>query len=278
MSVFSHRLLLLPLTLALAHCGGGGSSEAPPATKPDVVTDPYAGTAYLKVQRTTHATGGGPGLGRAVVQGLVDLCNGHRSDHYGLPAQQPDEALMAGIDVQTIEHFYDNGKAADKTSGYSLDVVDLQRWLDDFKAGGTVPATPPDCSAVKKVELTSGTLWLDGVKYALRYDTRQALGNKGGASFTPTAIDSDDKVAAWPRKTVLGESCSVASGPAIPSNLVQCLWDRFPAKTWLNLPWALESSGGAGQEVRDIALAIESNKPLPAGAVDIPAGFTAKVD
>jgi len=281
MTIFSRRLLLLPLTLALAHCGGGGgSSEAPPTTKPDVVvTDPYAGTAYLKVQRTTHATGGGPGLGRAAVQAGVDLCNGYRSSRYGLPAQQPDEALMAGIDVQTIEHFYDNGKAADKVSGYSLDVYDLQRWLNDLKAGdGSDPKTPPDCSAVKKVELTSGTLWRDGVKYDLRYDTKRAFGSSTSATLTPTAIDSDDKVAAWPKKTVLGESCSIASGPAIPTNLVQCLWDRFPAKAWLNLPWALESSGGAGQEVRDIALVVESNKPLPAGAVDIPAGFTTKVD
>lgn len=279
MTTFSRRLLLLPLTLALAHCGGGGGSpEAPPTTKPDVVTDPYAGTAYLKVQRTTHATGGGPGLARAGVQGLVDLCNTYRNDAYGLPAQQPDEALMAGLDVQTIERFYDNGKAADKVSGYGLDVYDLQRWLDEYKAGGTLPATPPDCSAVKKGEFTSGTLWRDGVKYDLRYDTKRAFGSSTSATLTPTAIDSDDKVAAWPKKTVLGESCSIASGPAIPTNLVQCLWDRFPAKAWLNLPWALESSGGAGQEVRDIALVVESNKPLPAGAVDIPAGFTTKVD
>ncbi|MEO6279419.1 hypothetical protein [Roseateles sp.] len=277
---FSHRLLLLPLALALAHCGGGGGSpETPPVTTPNVVTDPYAGTAYLKVQKTTHAIGGGPGMGRAVVQGLVDLCNEHRLGHYGLPPMQPDESLMAGIDVQFIERFYDNGKAAEKTTGYGLSLYDLQRWLDELKAGGgPVPKTPPDCSAVTKVELNSGTLWLDNVKYDLRFDTKQALGTRGAASFTPTAIDSDDKVAAWPKKTVLGESCSVASGPAIAANLVSCVWDRFPAKNWLNLPWALESTGGAAQEVRVIAVALESNKPLPAGAVDIPAGFTAKVN
>ncbi|RZL40545.1 MAG: hypothetical protein EOP35_00480 [Rubrivivax sp.] len=282
MPAFSSRLLLLPLTLALAHCGGGGGDAAPAPeviAKPGVVTDPYAGTAYLKVQKTTHAIGGGPGTGRAVVQELVNLCNEHRRSRYGLPAQQPDEALMAGIDVQFIERFYDNGKAAEKTTGYGLDVYDLQRWLADLKAGGGAdPKTPPDCSAVNKVELTSGTLWRDGVKYDLRYDTKQALGSRTSASLTPTAIDSDEKVAAWPKKTVLGESCSVASGPAIPANLVSCLWDRFPAKNWLNLPWALESSGGSALDVQVIAVAVESNKPLPAGAVDIPAGFTTKVD
>jgi hypothetical protein len=281
MPAVSRRLLLLPLSLALAHCGGGGSDApaAAPLVPPVTSVDPYAGTAYLKMERTTHAIGGGPGLGRAVVQQLVDQCNEHRRSRYDLPAQQPDEALMAGIDVQTIERFYDNGKAADKTTGYSLSVYDLQRWLDELKAGGGPdPKTPPDCSAVSKVALSSGTLWLDGVKYDLRFDTKQAFGKRGGASFTAAAIDSDDKVAAWPKKTVLGESCSVASGPGIPTNLVACLWDRFPAKNWLNLPWALESTGGAAQEVRDVAVAVESNKPLPAGAFDIPTGFTTKVD
>jgi hypothetical protein len=278
MPVLSRRLLLLPLSVALAHCGGGDGAATDLAAPPPVAADPYAGTAYLKVQVSTLAKGGGPGMARAVVQTLVDQCNEHRRSRYDLPPVQPDEALMAGIDVQTVERFYDNHKAAEVSSGYSLRLTDYQRWLDELTAGsGANPATPPQCAAVQKEEIQNGTLWLEGVKYDLRFKTREAIGSRGGASFTAAAIDSDDKVAAWPTKTVLGQTCRVASGPAIPANRVSCLWDRFPAKTYLNLPWALESVAGEAQEVRITALALERDKPLPAGAVAIPAGFSTKV-
>jgi hypothetical protein len=281
MPAVSRRLLLLPLCLALAHCGGGGGGDSPvasPSVPPVVSVDPYAGTAYLKVQVTTHAKDGGPGLGRAAIQAGVDQCNEVRRSRYALPAQQPDDATMAGIDVQTVERFFDNGKAAETNTGYTLKLYDYLRWTNDLTAGaGTDPKTPPDCSAVQKVDIKSGTLWLDSVKYDLRFDTQQAIGTRGSSSFTPTAIDTDDKVAAWPKKTVLGETCLVASGPSIPTSTVACLWDRFPAKTYLNLPWALESTAGTAQDVRIVALELQRDKALPAGAVAIPAGFTTKV-
>lgn len=281
MIMFSRRLLLLPLTLALAHCGGGGGgSDASTPTPPPVGTaDPYAGTAYLKVQVATLAKGGGPGLARAAVQTLVDQCNEQRRIRYKLPAVQPDEALMAGLDVQTVERFYDNRKAAEFSTGYGLLLTDYQRWLDELRtAAGTDPAAPPQCGAAQKQESTKGYLWLDDVRYELRYDTRQALGRRGHASFTATDLATQDKVAAWSTRTVMGETCRVASTPAEPSLDGACLWERFPAKAYLNLPWALESVTGAVQEVRITTQALERDKPLRAGALAIPEGFSVTVN
>ncbi|MFG6442192.1 hypothetical protein [Roseateles sp. LKC17W] len=280
MTLFSSRLLLLPLTLALAHCGGGGGGEAVAApTTPPAATDPYAGTAYQKLEVTTLAKGGGPGLARSTTQGLVDQCNLERKARYELPPVQPDVALMAGLDVKTLERFYDNRKAGELTTGYGLRLTDYQRWTNELRSGtGANPATPPDCSVVQKEEAFSGYLWLDDIRYELRFATKQALGRRSHLSFTPTDLATSSQVAAWPAKTVMGESCRVASTPADPSLDGACLWERFPARKYLNLPWALESVTGAVQEVRVVTLALERDKPLRAGVLAIPEGFTAQVD
>jgi hypothetical protein len=279
MTLLSSRLLLLPLTVALAHCGGGGGEAAAAPTTPPAATDPYAGTAYQKVEITTLAKGGGPGLARSTTQGLVDQCNLERKARYELPPVQPDVALMAGLDVKTLERYYDNRKAGELTTGYGLRLTDYQRWTNELRSGtGANPATPPDCSAVLKEETFSGYLWLDDIRYELRFATKQALGRRSHLSFTPTDLATSSQVAAWPAKAVMGESCRVASTPSDPSLDGACLWERFPARKYLNLPWALESVTGAVQEVRVVTLALERDKPLRAGVLAIPAGFTVQVD
>lgn len=277
--------LTLALAVPLAGCGGGGGgggTNAPPgtpATPPPVATDPYAGTAYQKLQITTLATGGGPGMARSNHQALVDLCNEHRKARYGLPPLAPDVALMAGLDVQTQERFYENGKASEFTTGYGLEFTDYQRWFDQLRSGnGVDPATPPDCSVAQKVESVHGYLWLDKVRYELRFKTRQALGRRDHISFTPADLATPGQVAAWPTRTVAGETCRVASIPTEPVLDGACLWERFPARKYLNLPWELERTGGAGQEVRVLTLALERDKPLRAGVLAIPEGFTVTVN
>lgn len=283
MPLFSRRLLILPLTLALAHCGGGGAATTELEAPPPVAVDPYAGTAYLKVQITTLATGGGPGLARSVMETMVDQCNSFRKSIYDLAPVRPDQTLMAGLDIQVVERFYDNRKAAEARTAYGLRLTDYERWNNE-NANKTAPvawpATAPDCAATQKVEANRQTtyVWRDGIRYELRHDSKQALGRRNHISFTEVELGTASEVAAWPKRTVMGQSCSVASLPARPTLDGACLWDRFPAKTYLNLPWVLESKGGAIQEVSITTLALEHDKPLPAGVFDIPPGFTEKVE
>jgi hypothetical protein len=282
MTLFSSRLLLLPLTLALAHCGGGGGEAVGAPTTPPVAADPYAGTAYQKVQITTLAKGGGPGLARSNVQALIDQCNAFRKSFHDLPPSPPvDEALMAGLDAQVWERYYDNHKSAETVSYYGLRLTDYERWQADLKAStSAVPSVAPNCSATEKDEVRERLmyLWMDKVRYELRHDTKKALARREHISFTPTDLATSSQVAAWPAKTVMGESCRVASTPAEPALDGACLWERFPARKYLNLPWALESVTGAVQEVRVVTLALERDKPLRAGVLAIPAGFTVQVD
>lgn len=281
MPLFSRRLLILPLSLALAHCGGGGSSTPEPEAPPPVAVHPYAGTAYLKVQITTLANGGGPGLARSGMEAMVDQCNSFRNSFYGLPPVRPEETLMAGLDIEVVERFYDNHKAAEARTAYHLRLTDFERWKAELETV-TVdwPATAPDCAATQKVEANQQTtdLWRDGIRYELRHDSKQAFGRRNHISFKEVELGTASEVAAWPKRTVMGQSCSVASLPARPTLDGACLWDRFPAKAYLNLPWVLESTGGVIQEVSITTLALEHDKPLPAGVFDIPPGFTEKVE
>jgi hypothetical protein len=273
----------LAAVAALAGCGGGGGAGDSPVATPSVpVTpaDPYAGTAHLKTQETLLNTGSTTGPARNAVQGLIDVCNAYRTTRYKLTAVQPTEALMAGVDVQDVERYYDSGRAVEIRSGYTLTLPDLQRWLDELKtSGATDPATAPDCAAAKRGDITSGWAWLDGVRYELRFGTKEAIGTRGHPSFTATALATDTEVAAWPKKSVLGQTCVVASGAGVPPSLSQgCLWDRFPAKTYLGLPWLLESAKpGTLTELRITTLALDTGKATPAGALDLPAGFSVKV-
>jgi hypothetical protein len=283
-SMNAYRLVPVPaiaaLALTLAACGGGSSADSATAT-PSASSDPYAGTAHLKTQETYLHTNGSTGIARDVFQVNVDQCNAFRDAQYKLPAVQPPEVLMAGLDVKVVERYYDNGRSVETTAGYGLTLPDMQRWLDDLKAaqGNAAAVTPPDCAAAKRQDSVSGWLWLDGVKYELRYDTRQAIGTRGGSSFTRSNIATSAEVAAWSKKQVMGETCLVASGPNVPPSLTSgCLWDRFPAAQYLNLPWMLDApQPGLSERKLIVTLGVDSGKATPAGKLDLPAGFTVKV-
>ena len=90
---------------------------------------------------------------------------------------------------------------------------------------------------------------------------------------------TDIKVAAWSKKLILGQACAIASGASVPPYLNQvCLWDCFPAKTFLGLPWLLDSAKPSSiAELRIKTLALASKKATPAGALDLPTDFTAKI-
>lgn len=275
-------LAFAAVALTLAACGGGGTAPATATpSAPGAPSDPYAGTAHLKTQETYLHTGGRTGIARDAFQAEVDQCNAFRDMYYKLLPVQPPEALMAGLDVKVVERYYDNGRSIETTAGYGLTLPDMQRWLDDLKAaqGNAAAVVPPDCAAAKRLDSIHGYLWRDGVKYELRYDTQRAIGQRGHPSFTRKNFATDAEAAAWSQKTILGQTCLMASGPSVPLVLVGCLWDRFPAnKTYLNLPWLLDSpSPGLADSVHTVVLEVDSGKATPAGKLDLPAGFTVTI-
>lgn len=279
--------LALPLSALLLACGGGGggadNGSANPATPvpPPVAVDPFQGTAYLKVSETSRFKGKTYGMERSIHQLMVDQCNALRRSYYDLPAQQPDEAVMAGLDTQITERFFDTDKAATYTSGYALTLSDLERWSAEAKLlNGVAPAVPPDCSAHSKVAIETGWLWRDGVRYELRFKDSKALGNRSSSTLSRTTLASDEQVRAMPSDTVMGERCHK---PQIPLEGIvageSCLWDRYPMVAYLNWPWNLsgKTTLGSGEQTLERqlqVLAIEQGKPLNAAKLALPPGFS----
>ncbi|MCV2422989.1 hypothetical protein [Paucibacter sp. DJ2R-2] len=286
----SIRLKLLALTLAapLAACGGGsgdsgGKAGAPQPTPapPPVSLDPFQGTAYLKTSQTSRYKDKSYGMERSSQQQIVDVCNSIRLSFYALPAQQVDEAVMAGLDTQITERFFDAHKAATYTTGYSLSFPDFDRWGDEQKRlNGALPPVPPNCSLYAKVEIKQGYLWRDGVYYSLNYKDSKAVGNSKSSSLNKLTLASEEQVQAMPNETHMGERCHK---PQIPLNgLVAgdaCLWNRYPMVSYLNWPWSLAGNSTLGSgahqlERQQTTLAIERGKPIDAAKLSLPPGFS----
>lgn len=241
--------------------------------------DPMAGTAYLR-QEYRHSFEGQPrGLARQTVEGLVAQCNQMRKAA-GASETQPSEELMAGLDVETVERYYDNGRALTRRQGYTLELTDMRRWMAERAANpGVLPATPPDCSLTRKVDIVNTLLWKDGVRYELRSD-KKGSGNKRHATLTPRpmAVPADDDS----KDKVHGESCVRlhVGGPIGKGD--SCLWTRFPLQEYLNFPWALESRRVIGmgpqpmvEVVRTLELTV--GRPSPRGLFELPADYSIKV-
>lgn len=289
--ISSHRLPIAAAATALlgllAACGGGGggsdsgSGGQPTPVPPPVVLDPFQGTAYLKFSQTSRYKDKSYGMERGAHQKIVDVCNSVRSSFYELPPQQVDEAVMAGLDTQLTERFFDTDKAATYTVGYGLSFPDMDRWSAEQKRlNGALPAVPPDCSAHTKVEIKQGYLWRDGVYYSLNYKDSKALGNSKSSSLSKLPLASEEQVRAMPTESVMGERCHK---PQIPLEGVvagtSCLWDRYPMVGYLNWPWSLagKSSLGSGADMlerQQTTLAIERGKPIDAARLSLPPGFT----
>ncbi|MCV2365029.1 hypothetical protein LNV23_16375 [Paucibacter sp. DJ1R-11] len=274
--------LALPLSALLLACGGGGGADsATPATPvpPPVAVDPFQGTAYLKVSETSRYQNKSYGMERSIHQLMVDQCNALRRGHYDLPPQQPEEAVMAGLDTQITERYFDTDKAATYTSGYVLAWPDLERWTAEFSRNNSVPAVPPDCSVYRKVPIQTGWLWRDGVRYELRFKDSKALGNRSSSTLSRTTLATAEQVNAMPSTTIMGERCHK---PQVPLEGVvtgeSCLWDRYPMVAYLNWPWSLSGkttlgNGDQAIERQLTVLALERGKVLDAAKLALPAGF-----
>ena len=273
----SIRILVAAFTAALAACGGGsGSTDATPPVPP---TGAFAGTAYLKTQNTVLYNGKTYGLARDGVQGLVDQCNGFRSLFYDLPPVSPPEATLAKLDVSVHEKYFDTDKALTLITRTGVELPDLQRWLKEAAVTvppGTHPAVPMNCAEVRVDETKSGTLWRDGIRYDLRFNTRRAIGNKYFDDKLPLATASE--FAAFPAGKFVGQTCREVTGPG--GTLIDgksCIWDIFPFVRYLNWPFALSGriQFGPSAELVETIEPIEAarNQTIAASVFEIPAGF-----
>lgn len=178
--------LAAALVLALSACGGGGSTDAAAAVDtPSATPNAFVGTAYLKTRNTVLYDGKTSGLARDTFQALVDQCNSFRSGYYGLAPVSPSEATLASIDVSIHEKFFDTNKALTLITGTGLELPDVQRWLKEFNVTaktGAIPPVPINCAEVKVSDYKNGTLWRDGIRYDLRFNTSKAIGNKGATT------------------------------------------------------------------------------------------------
>ena len=275
----SIRILVAAYTAALAACGGGsGSTDATPPVPP---TGAFAGTAYLKTQNTVLYNGKTYGLARGGVQGLVDQCNDFRSLFYDLPPVSPPEATLAKLDVSVHEKYFDTDKALTLITRTGVELPDLQRWLAEFGNGPALPAVPLDCAEVRVSESNLGTLWRDGNKYDLRFNTRQAIGNK--RADTKLALATEAVFLAFPADLFLGQSCRQVSGlPSAFTDGKSCIWDTFPFVGYLNWPYALSGeiqfgpTPGLTETIKPLEVA--RGKAIAASVFEIPAGFTVTLD
>lgn len=273
----SIRILVAALTAALAACGGGsGSTDATPSVPP---TGAFAGTAYLKTQNTVLYNGKTYGLKRDAVQGMVDQCNSFRSLFYELPPVSPPEAMLATLDVAVHEKYFDTDKALTLVTGTFLELVDMPRWQKEAAVTvplGVYPAVPMNCAEVRVDETKSGTLWRDGIKYDLYFNTRRAIGNKYFDDKLPLATASE--FAAFPAGKFVGQTCREVTRPGgMLINGKSCIWDLFPFVRYLNWPFALSGriQFGPSAALVETIEPIEAarNRTIAASVFEIPAGF-----
>jgi hypothetical protein len=264
------RLLSTTAAVVLASCGGGGGDEP---SAPDAVTAPagsFTGTAHLRSQTVSRLAGR---------EYLVTVCNSIRAGK-NLPASPAiDPAVLASLDVQTTERYFDNGvRAASYTSGRVLDLPDLQRWKTD-SLRDPVAALPPDCAQYALVAIDTGLLWRDGLRYDISFRDRTAKARAAQADFTPQTLVDATEVARWPSELQDGQSCKVAATESPLGSVGSCIWQRFPLQKLLNWPWVLRSeatlgSGAAALTQTISTLDVQSNGAVPEDKLRVPDGFT----
>jgi hypothetical protein len=286
--ITSITALTLCIAATVAACGGGGSeATASPGSDNDTdapaASGEFSGTAYLRTQVTGRVPGKDVGLLQLHARALIADCNRARQALYGSdPSPAIDPAVLASLDVNIEEKYFDNGtRAASYSSSQALVLSDMLRWIEESKVSPTnLPATPPDCAAHTLVPTESGTLWRDGLRYRLDTKKRTATASRTPDDFEPRTLAAPEEVANWQSEEVAGQHCKVGS---IQTDLIgpgDCIWERFPvAQKYLNWPWVLrseftfgDSTGAKG--IRTVTLEATSNRALPENRLRIPDGYT----
>ncbi len=241
--------------------------------------EPWVGTAYLRQEIRHTFEGQTYGLGRQTFEGLVAQCNLARKEA-GLPEVRPPEALMAGLDVETVERYFDNGRALTRRQAYGLVLTDMRRWMDERSARPAVlPAVPPDCSVTRKVDSISTLLWKDGIRYELRAD-RKGSGSRRHASLTPRPMGPAPEGSS--PDSVHGQPCLRVRVSSPIGQGDSCLWTGYPLQDYLNFPWALASHRviGMGPQpmVEDVkTLEMTVGRASPRGLFELPADVDIRI-
>jgi hypothetical protein len=255
---FTYANCLLPICLAtlLASCGGGGGDgtstpEAGPSPAPAGLDPRWQQSAYL---RTEHAQGSAasPGFFGRLALTNVSQCNAlaavrGATVEFTLPA-----SVVAQVDVDTVEHYFDLGtRAATHVSGAFVRLPDMERYIAEARGlpPGTFPAGP-DCSVYRLEPRHSSLLWINGRRYSIDHDKREARGLAKPDDFVPRDIAPQQDVDRWPSELHAGQRClrvasTVLAGSTVLGDLGSvCVWDNtMPMQHFLGWPWPLEGEG-----------------------------------
>jgi hypothetical protein len=293
---YSHAIRFLPICLALtlASCGGGGgdSGAQTPAAEPAPAStgiDPrWRQTAYLRTEHT-YGSAANPGVRGTLALTYVSLCSGLTSIVGGVAFTLP-ASVVAQLDVDTVEHYFDQGaRAAAHVSGFDLRLPDYERYVQE--ARGLPPgAHPPgpDCSVYRLEPRHTSLLWINGRRYDIDHTRREAKGLAKPGDFVPRTIAPQQDIDRWPSELHAGQRClrvdtTVLAGSTVLGDLgSSCVWDNgMPMQHYLGWPWPLEAdgqlTGPAGTATVSIRpLETRMNSPLVGDEeqLRIPGGYT----
>lgn len=248
------RLFPVCLALTLASCGGGGDGGTPAAEEPAAPQatsqDPrWRQSAYLRTEHT-YGSAANPGFFGTLALTQVSICNGYVPLAGGVAFELPP-AVVAQVDVDTVERWFDRGvRASAHVSGLALRLPDLERYIEQARgtAPGTIPG--PDCSNYRLEPRHSSKLWINGRRYDINHDSREAKGVAATADFTPRAIAPQQDIDRWPSELHAGQRClrvatTVLAGSTVLGDLgTSCVWDNgMPMQHYLSWPWAMQAEG-----------------------------------
>jgi hypothetical protein len=255
---YTRTTCLLPICFAvlLASCGGGGGdgtstpvADPIPAPGPTGLDARWRQSAYLRTEHT-YGSAANPGFFGTLALTQVSICNAFVPTAGGVAFDLPP-SVVARVDVDTVERYFDQGvRAAAHVRGLALRLPDMERYIEASR-GRPPGATPgPDCSIYRLEPRHSSKLWINGRRYDIDHDKRQAKGLGAAADFVPRDIASQQDVDRWPSELHAGQRClrvdtTVLAGSTVLGDLgTSCVWDNgMPMQHYLSWPWPLVSEG-----------------------------------
>lgn len=237
----------------------------------------FNGTAYIKVRRVSTLEGQEKGLARITMEGLIGTCNNMRESFYSLPPVSPDAALLAKLDEQVVQKYFEVDHAATYVTGHLMKLTDFQRWTQEQRSNPKPPA-PPDCAKHALTEHKTGWIWRDGIKYQLTFAQKRAVGLSGSSDFNARIIAPQRDFDANPMNMFDGQGCrEVVAATAEYADGTACIWTAFPFAAFLNLPWALKAERRLGipQKLKqvDTLIRIERNRAIDKYVFEVPSDF-----
>lgn len=251
------------------------------AMRPAVAAPPaveIVGTASIKLQRITRLEGQERGPARVAVDALVDGCNGIRQSMYGLPPVAPPADALSRLDRRIVEKYFAGDRAATYITTTGLELVDFKRW--SAAARGADKPPPPDCAKHELHDNRSGTIWRDGRRIQLRFDTRRAVSQPAPQDFTVRPLPAPVPVETLPSAVVGGQPCREVVAPTLVefAGGKACLWAVFPFASYLNLPWALSAERSFGMPGKmidtDTLIDAQRNRAIDTQLFEVPRDFS----